>query len=596
MKKPCFYHIAHFLVFFVLLISCSPKEKIRESKHRPDTVFINGKFITVDKGDTIAEALAVKDGKITAIGSNKEIEILIDQGTCMIDLQGLTATPGLIDSHCHFAKGGIGMLYTLNLNYPEVNSIRDIIDKVKAKVKTVKPYEWIYGRGWDEGKLSELRYVYASDLAPVSPDNPVWLHHTMGHYGTANSYALKLANITQYTPDPPGGSIDRYKDGTPTGVLKEKAMDLVLQLLPEISPEQRQNAIFSISKEFNKEGMTAIKDPGIGFDIWDGYQKVLQQDKLTVRTFVLWIAGGTVQASRELIKQVGPFTKPYISTGDDMLISGGIKIYLDGSGGARTAWLYDEWNKDFNEVDNGNYGYPVIDPVVFRKQVIMFHNAGLHMSAHSIGDRAIDLILDCYSLALNKNPIRGLRHGIIHCCIPSEKAIELMTMMQKNYDAAYPESQSTFMWWIGDTYAANWGPKRCPRLNPFKTYVNKGIKWGGGSDFSVTPFPAKYGIWASIARKTLLGVYGENPWGKKESVDVKNALRSYTIWNAHQLFMEDKIGSLEVGKYADIAVWDRDLYSIPTEEIANMRCLMTMVGGKIAYKTDDRIIKIYENR
>jgi predicted amidohydrolase YtcJ len=557
----------------------------------PGTVLTNGKIITVDPYDSIAEAAAIKDCKIMAVGKNALIKKMIGQDTQVIDLNGLTATPGLIDAHCHFAEGGVGMLYILDLGFPEVRKIADVKEKVKAKAHTLKPGEWIIGRGWDEGKLEELRYIYASDLDQVCPNNPVWLLHTMGHYGTANSAAMNLANITKNTPDPPGGSIDRYPDGTPTGVLKESAMDLVARLLPSMTSEQIQEGIIELVKGFNKEGMTAAKDPGIGFDIWEDYQRVLAQDKLNVRMFVLWDGGRTIDYAKNLIDHVGPFTKPYVSTGDDRLISGGIKLYLDGSGGARTGWLYDEWNKNFNDTDKGNYGYPVIEPEIFREMVKMYHNAGLHIGVHAIGDRAIDWVMDSYSEALKNNPIRGLRHSIIHCNIPTDRAIAMMAEMQKSYDAGYPEAEAVHMWWIGDTYAGNFGPKRCLRLKPYKTFLNAGMRWAATSDFFVDPFPARYGIWAQIAREPLLGVYGKHPFGTAESIDVHNALRAYTIWAAHQLFLENKIGSVEVGKYADIAVWDKDIYAIPTKEIKDLKCQMTLFGGKIVYIAQETPIK-----
>lgn len=572
-----------------LILTSMSCQGMRTSE-KPDMVLVNGKIITVDPEDTIVEAVAIKDGKISAVGSSQDIMDLIGKSTRVMDLQGFTATPGLIDSHCHFS--GAAMLFSLNLAYPAVQKIDDVIQKVEAKVQSMESGEWVRGRGWDEGKLEELRYIYASDLDPVSPDNPVWLTHTMGHYGTANSHALKLANITKDTPDPPGGSIDRYPDGTPTGVLKERAQSLVSQLIPRNTPDQVQEGIKKIVEEFGKEGMTAVKDPGMGSEKWEMYKKLLAQNELTVRVFTLWRAGRTLEAAQSLIDQVASFTKPYISTGDDLLISGGIKIYLDGSGGARTAWLHDEWNKNYKDIDKGNYGYTVIDPEIFREQVKMFHNAGLHVSVHAIGDKGIDWTVDTYELALEENPVHGLRHGIIHCNIPTDHAIELMAKMQKTHDAGYPEAQSTFTWWIGDTYAGNFGPERSLRLMPFKTFLDKGVIWGGGSDFGVTPFEARYGLWASVARETLLGVYGSHPFGTDESIDIHDALRSYTIWNAHQLFLEDKIGSLEVGKYADIAVWDKDLYSIPTPEIKDLKCQMTLLGGKIVYQATDTSITL----
>ncbi len=235
-------------------------------------------------------------------------------------------------------------------------------------------------------------------------------------------------------------------------------------------------------------------------------------------------------------------------------------------------------------MDEGNYGYPALSPDILRRQIEILHDAGLHVSVHSIGDRGIDWVVDTYKLALEANPTKGLRHGIVHANIPTDHAIEVMAELQKDYDAAYPEPSATFMWWIGDTYAGNFGPARTRRLNPFKTYVEKGIRWAGGSDFNVTPFPARYGIWASIARKPALGVYGDDPYGREESVDVHTALRSYTIWSAHQMFLEDKIGSIEPGKYADIAVWDKNLYEAPTDDLENLECQMTLFQGKVVYQ------------
>jgi len=150
----------------------------------------------------------------------------------------------------------------------------------------------------------------------------------------------------------------------------------------------------------------------------------------------------------------------------------------------------------------------------------LFHQAGVHVGTHAIGDRAIDWVVDTYAEVLKEKPTRGLRHSIIHCNLPTDHAIAVMASLQKQYDAGYPEAQAPFMWWIGDTYAGNFGPQRSQRLEPFKTWLAKGVQWGGGSDYDVTPFPARYGIWASIERETLKGVYGKNPFGTAEAIDV----------------------------------------------------------------------------
>jgi predicted amidohydrolase YtcJ len=162
-----------------------------------------------------------------------------------------------------------------------------------------------------------------------------------------------------------------------------------------------------------------------------------------------------------------------------------------------------------------------------------------------------------------------------------------MARLQRQYDAGYPESQATFMWWIGDNYAANLGPERARRLKPFHTYVDKGVKWGGGSDYDVTPFAARYSLWSSIARQTLNSTFGPTPFGTAEAIDIRTALKSHTIWAAHQMFLEDRIGSIENGKDADLAVWDRDLYTVPTSAIKDLRCMMTLVRGAVVYEARD---------
>ena len=293
----------------------------------PDVVLLNGRIITVDPDDTVAEAVAIKDRKICAVGSTKMIRKMVGRDTRVIDLKGSTATPGLIDSHAHFS--GTGMLYVVDLSYPMVKSIKDIQATIRRQVEKLEPGEWIRGRGWDEGKLEELRHVRAADLDAVAPNNPVWISHTMGHYGTANSYALKLENITKDTSDPPAGTIDRFPEGSPTGVLKESAQSLVSRLVPDFTREQTKRGLLKIIEEFNREGMTAVKDPGIGTGKWRIYQDILDEGKLTVRVFCLWRSGKTIESARRLIDDIETGTKPYGSTGGDKLIPGGIKMYLD---------------------------------------------------------------------------------------------------------------------------------------------------------------------------------------------------------------------------------------------------------------------------
>ena len=177
----------------------------------------------------------------------------------------------------------------------------------------------------------------------------------------------------------------------------------------------------------------------------------------------------------------------------------------------------------------------------------------------------------------------GLRHSIIHCIIPTDRAMDLMVKLQSEFDAGYPEIQPACLWWIGDAYAGNFGPERSPRVLPMKSFLKRGIQWAGSSDYNVSPFAPRFALWAAVERETMFGTHDENPWGKDESIGVMHALRSYTRWAAHQVFLEDKIGSIEVGQYADIVVWNRNPLTVQTEEVKEMKALLTLMNGDVVY-------------
>ena len=558
-----------------------------------DLVLIHGHILTVDANDSVAQAIAVHHGVIVKVGTDAEVLKFAGnaRGTRIIDLQGHTATPGLIDTHAHIADGGVKELYGIKLS--DAASVAEIVALVKAKITLVKPGEWVTGSGWDEGKLAEHRYVTAADLDAVAPNNPVWLVHTTGHYGVANSLALQLAHITAATPEPAAGTIDRDPHGHPTGVLKEdSAMAPVTSLIPPITLEQMRQGILYIQQVLHQEGMTAVKDPDIYQLHWDAYKSLLDQGQLKERICVLWHGGSTLESARKALAEINAVPRLPSTLGDNRLLSCGAKIYMDGSGGARTGWVYDDWLGDATTPDvasssTGNRGYPQTDPAVYRQMVRLFHQNGVPVGTHAVGDRAMDWVVDTYALVEQELPHSGLRHSIIHANLPTAHALDVMANLQSKYDAGYPEMQPGFLWWIGDIYAANYGPKRGQRLEPFRTLQSRGILWSGGSDYFVTPVAARYGLWASIMRQTAKGTYGLQPFGRAEGVDIHTALRSYTAWGSRQMFLEDKIGTLEVGKRADIAVWNRDLYSVSIEQIKDLKCLMTLLDGEIVYTSHD---------
>lgn len=547
-----------------------------------ELVLVNGKVITVTAGDAIAEAVAVTGGRIVAVGTNADIRALAGAATEVIDLGGRSVTPGLIDTHVHFTE--VDALFNVDLSDPAITKLDDVLARVAAQVARTKPGEWVRGRGWDEGKLAERRHITAADLDKVAPNNPVWLTNTTGHYGVGNSYAMKIAELRRGTPDPPAGTIVHLANGEPSGVLLESAMGLVTRHVPPMTREQQKAGLVKMIQDFNAEGMIGAKDPGIGPLKWELYKELLAEGRLTVRLFALWAGPRALDEAAEVQARVDANPRPPASLGDGMLFSGGVKMYMDGSGGARTAWMHEDWNKNLNDVDTGNTGYPATPPDHYRTMATNFHNAGVHVSTHAIGDRAIDWVVDTYAQAIAAKPTRGLRHGIIHANIPSDHANNEMARLQRDFDAGFPEASASFLWWIGDTYAGNFGPRRNLRMKPLKTWAAKGIWWGGGSDFSVTPFAARYGLWASVARQTLNGTFGKTPFGMDEAVDVRTALKSYTIWAAHTIFLDDRIGSIEVGKDADLAVWDRDPYTVPTAALRDMKAELTMVKGKAVFR------------
>jgi predicted amidohydrolase YtcJ len=553
-----------------------------------DTILYNGPILTVDAKDSVAEAVAIKDGKVFAVGASAAVLKTKGASTKMVDLKGRTATPGLIDTHIHLM--GADRLYSVDLN--DARSVDEVVERVRARAAKAKAGAWIQGFGWDEGKLAGHQYPHASDLDKAAPNNPVFLRHTTGHFAVANSMALKLAKITKDTPSPKGGTIEKDGDGNPTGIIKEgAAMEPITKLIPAYTREQERDGLLYLINEASKEGLTGLKNPGIDERDWSIYQELRGQNKINAHLFALWRGGNTVASAQHAVDNVQKYPHPPARPADDVLINGGIKLYIDGSAVARTSWEYDEWSFNYKDTDVGNHGYPTTEPGVFKEQVRLIHNAGVHMGIHAIGDRAIDYVVDTYAEVLKDKPTEGLRHSIIHANQPTDHAIATMAALQKKYDAATPEQQPVFLYYIGDGLSASYGPKRAKRLEPMKSYLNAGLKWASGSDFYVTPLAPRLGLWEMVVRKSLKSLYGPDVFGAEERIDIHNALKSYTVWAAHQMFLDDRIGSLEVGKDADIAIWDRNPYQVEGEALKEMHCEGTLFLGKVVYHDDKSPVK-----
>ena len=233
-----------------------------------------------------------------------------------------------------------------------------------------------------------------------------------------------------------------------------------------------------------------------------------------------------------------------------------------------------------SDLDVGNTGYPTMDPEVYRQMVRLFHQAGISVGTHAIGDRAVDWVVDTYALVEKERPIPGLRHSIIHANFPTPHAVDVMAELEKQYDAGYLEVQPVFLWWFGQSWLPTLGADRLGLVFPLKTYSDRGIRWTSGTDYGVAPLAPRYGLWAAVEREAL---DGKHPFDATLGVDIHTALRSYTAAAVPQLFLEKQIGSLEPSKRADIAVWDRNPDSIPSADLKNLKCEMTILDGKSVY-------------
>lgn len=547
-----------------------------QRKMKCDLALVNGRIITCDENDTIAEAFAVKNRVIIIVGTNDAVRNLLTCDTRVVDLKGRTVTPGLIDTHNHSAEAGLGDLYSLNLSYPAVKSIREAVKLILDRASHVDKGQWINGMGWDEALFEERRHITRWDLDPVSPNNPVVLMHKSGHYLATNTLGLEMSGITKETIAPAGSTIVKEND-EPNGVLLEEgAMNLLLRHVPPWTVSQIETSIKAMNEKWAREGVTAIKDCGVYGDCepyLEAYENVDRRSELKIRTVFAYAVSNV-----ETLKNIaGRLKEP----GSERLRLGTVKIFVDGSAMARTAWMHEDWNRNFFDVDLGNKGYPVIDIAHLESIVESANDAELQVSIHAIGDRAIDTALVAIKKALLKKP-GDRRHSLIHAIIPSQEAIREMRRL-----GVVVETQSPFLYFLGDNYAGNLGPIRARKAIPLKTLIRNGVTTGNGSDTSVAPLAPRFGLWSACVRRPLKGIYGENPFGTDEAVTVREALRSYTIEASKCLRWEDKIGSIEVGKCADFVVWSDDMYSTPVEDLNHLRVLMTVIGGEILYRAED---------
>lgn len=531
-----------------------------------DTVLLNGKIITVDPHDSIVDAVAVLGDRIVAVGSNDDVKRYAGPETEVIDLKGKTAMPGIIDSHTHPTGIAEGYL-EVNCRAPPVRNIKDIQDLVEAKVKELGPGVWIQGSAYNDSKLEEKRQMTRWELDVVAPENPVMLTSDTGHQCIVNSLALEIASISKDSQDPPGGEYDRDDNGEPTGLIYEMAQGEIRKHIPPYTVAEIRESYKKVVDQFSKWGITSTHNASARKTGIRAYKQLLDMGVRQVRMRLMVSVnsdepGGVVDAL-ELTGIESGF-------GDDWLQVMSTKIMGDGSGAGGTAGVYMPQHRG-----PMGLGIMMTDEAEIERLVLQSHDAGLRVSIHSIGDRGVDVALDAIEKAQKRNPVPDMRHRLEHNSLCTPKQLERIKEM-----GVIPSSSIGYMYGLGDQYAENFGEERCRWLHPHRTMKEMGIIAGGNSDCPVTYYSPFVQMYAAVTRKSSSG----QVVGLEEAIEIMDAIRLYTWNGAYMSKEEDKLGSIELGKLADIIVLDRDILTIDPEDLLNVQVLTTMVNGKIVYE------------
>jgi len=552
--------------------SCAPK------REPADFVLKNGKIVTLDESQPEVEALAVRDGKIYALGDNKEIEALVGSATEVIDLKGQLAVPGLIDSHAHFT--GIGEA-ALSLDLTQARNWQEIVSLVKQEVEKSKPGDWILGRGWHQEKWDETPQPnvdglpYHNDLSRISPDNPVLLTHASGHASMVNAKTMELAGVTNKTANPEGGEIVKDGRGNPIGVFRETAQGLVesphRRFLQGRTPEEveaiRRKVVEMAARECLAKGLTCVHDASSSFRDVDLFKEFAEQGKLGVRLCVM------INESNERLKEKLSEYR-IIGFGDHHLTVRAIKRFMDGALGSHGAWLFEP----YADLPSST-GLNTTPVETIRETARIAVENDFQLCIHAIGDRANKEVLDVYEEAFKAHPEKkDLRWRIEHAQHLSPGDIPRFGQL-----GVIPSMQAIHCTSDGPWVYKRLGEKRAEE----GAYVWRKLMAGGalicnGTDApveNVNPIPCFY---ASVTRKMGNGEL----FFPDQIMTREEALRAYTLNGAFASFQEDILGSLSPGKLADITVLSKDIMTVPDDEILKAEVVYTIVGGKVLYSRD----------
>ncbi|MBW2367821.1 MAG: amidohydrolase [Deltaproteobacteria bacterium] len=535
-----------------------------------EKILINGKIVTVDSRDSIVEAVAIKDGRFLATGTTDQIKAFAANDTEVLDLEGKMAMPGIIDSHTHPMLQA-SQLLAINFRQLNVKTIDEVKELVKSRAQELGPGKWVRGVSFNEFRLEENRHITRWELDEVAPDNPVHILSDTYHQCIVNSQALKLAGVTKDTQDPPGGEIQRNEVGEATGLLYEMAEMLVSKTIPPYTVEEIKAGYVDMINQFSSWGVTSIQDAGAHNLGIRAFQQLLKEGMRQIR-ISLMVSLFPRRAEKQDINLLDNLVNMGIESGfgDDWHKVIAVKIMGDGSGVGGTAVVYEPQHRGPKGL-----GIWMTDPTVIEEMTLKAHEAGIRVSVHCIGDRAIDVVLDCIEKAQKKKPIPDMRHLLQHitCCNP--KILERIKQLE-----VVPALTTGAIYRLGDQVAENFGPERSRWIYPHKTLKEMGVVAGSNSDFpivSTKPFEQMYAV---VTRKTANGTQ----IAPEEAVDIMDAIRIYTWNNAYTAKDEDKLGSIEPGKLADLIVIDRDITALPSEALLEANVLMTVVDGKTVYE------------
>lgn len=536
---------------------------------KPTAIFYNAKVITLDPAQPRAEAIALKDDKILALGKNEEIRARAAKDTELHDLQGQVVIPGFNDSHMHLINFGQGMD---GVNLTTARSIADLIRLGQEYVANHPQRTWILGRGFNDETFDRKILPTKADLDQISRDQPILYTRVCGHICVANSKALKLAEIDTTTPDPPGGSIDRDREtGEPTGVLRENAIDIVRKLIPSPTVEDLKRVIRIASQEAASLGLTTVQSNDLGgtrtmINRLEAYRQLAEAGELPIRVELQ-----STMPTPEELKTYIEVQKAHPTLGSKVTL-GPLKLFTDGSLGGRTAALTYPYADDPLTTGMTIFTQDELDELV-----LIAAQANLQVAIHAIGDRAMDMVMNSFEKAKLAKPGWTARPRIIHAQITRYDQLERLAKLGIVCDIQ-PIFVPTDLHFV----EARVGSENANWAYAWKTMANLGIHTAGGSDCPVESCNPLWGMHAAITRQDQSG-YPQPGWHPEECLTGMEALALFTRGSAYATHEEDRKGTLSPGKLADFVVLPEDPTEVDPEKLLTMKVTATYVGGQKAF-------------